>query len=92
MAIMKLGLSLVILGILYKRMLDREHPAQISKKQALVPVLLGILSTGISFGIFLGFAVLILKSGFSLQTVIFCCAPLSLPLSRRGFRRSWQSC
>ena len=36
-------------------MIDRETPAKISRKQAIVPVLLGILSAPLSFGFFLGF-------------------------------------
>lgn len=40
MAIVKFLLSLVILSILYKRMIGRDRPAQIGKKQAVVPVLI----------------------------------------------------
>ena len=46
-------------------MIDRETPAKISRKQAIVPVLLGILSVLLSFGFFLGFGMSMVKSGFS---------------------------
>lgn len=49
MAIIKFVLAISILSILYKRMIDRETPAKISRKQAIVPVLLGILSVPLSF-------------------------------------------
>ena len=49
MAIIQTVLSLVILGILYRRMVKREVPQPITKAQALVPVLLGIVSLALSF-------------------------------------------
>ena len=55
---------MVILSILYKRMIDRDQSAQISKKQAIVPVLLGIVSTYLSFGIFIGVGLLFIQSGY----------------------------
>lgn len=65
MAIIKFVLAILLLSILYKRMIDRETPAKISRKQAIVPVLLGILSVLLSFGFFLGFGMSMVKSGFS---------------------------
>ena len=49
MAIIQTVLSIVILGILYKRARGREKPEPIPKKQAIVPVLLGVISLPLSF-------------------------------------------
>ena len=49
MAIIQTVLSLIILGILYKRMTRREKPAPVSKGQAFVPILLGVVSLPLSF-------------------------------------------
>ena len=49
MAIVQLAISLLVLGILYRRMVRREPPPPISKAQALVPIVLGVLSLPLSF-------------------------------------------
>ena len=49
MAIIQTVLSIVILGILYKKARGREKPAPIPKKQAIVPVILGVISLPLSF-------------------------------------------
>ena len=43
---------IIVLGFLYKKMIDWEYPLKISKAQAIVPVGLGILSLPLSFAIF----------------------------------------
>ncbi len=50
-------LALIILGILYRRMIQREIPGPVSGPQAVAPVLLGIVSTPLSFVLFLGIAI-----------------------------------
>ena len=45
MAIIQLLLALIVLGILYVRMIRRDVPERISKGQASVPVILGVLSS-----------------------------------------------
>lgn len=54
-------LSLVVLAVLYKRMIDREIPSPVGLTQALVPVGLGGLSLLLSFYLFLGVSTLIVK-------------------------------
>ena len=54
MAIIQTIASIVVLGIIYKRMKGRELPAPVSKGQALVPILLGIISLPLSFIMVLG--------------------------------------
>lgn len=54
MAIIQTIASIVILGILYKRMIGRESPAPIQKWQAIIPVLLGVVSLPLSFAMVLG--------------------------------------
>lgn len=49
MAIIQTIASVIILGILYKRMIGRESPAPIQKWQALIPILLGVISLPLSF-------------------------------------------
>ncbi len=44
---------IIVLGFLYKKMIDREYPLKISRAQAITPVVLGILSLPLSFVIFL---------------------------------------
>lgn len=48
-------LVIIVLGFLYKWMIDRESPLKISKAQAIVPVVLGIFSLPLSFAILLLF-------------------------------------
>ncbi len=44
---------IVVLGFLYKKLIDWESPLKISRAQAILPVGLGILSLPLSFAIFL---------------------------------------
>ena len=44
---------MIVLGFLYKKMIDWEYPLKISKAQAIVPIGLGILSMPLSFVIFM---------------------------------------
>ncbi len=43
----------IVLGFLYKKLMDWEHPLKISRAQAIIPVGLGILSLPLSFAVFL---------------------------------------
>ena len=52
-SIISFVLSLIIVGILYKNMIAWEGDYRISRGQALLPVLLGLLSVPISFVFFL---------------------------------------
>ena len=63
MAIIQTIASIIILGILYKRMIARERPVPISKGQAFVPVLLGVISLPLSFLMVLGNGMIILVLG-----------------------------
>ena len=64
MAIIAMIVSIAVLGILYKRMIDREVPDKIGTAQALVPVGLGIVSLPLSLPIVLGVAVLLTQAGY----------------------------
>jgi hypothetical protein len=44
MAIVQFVLALAVLGLLYSRMIKRETPGPISKAQAVLPVVFGVLS------------------------------------------------
>ena len=63
MPIVQLVISLIVLGILYSRMIRRERPDTIDKMQAAVPVILGVISTVLSFLLFLGIGYLLDKAG-----------------------------
>ncbi len=52
-SIISFVLCLIIIGILYKNMIAWEEVYRISRVQALLPVLLGLLSVPISFGFFI---------------------------------------
>ena len=68
MAIIQTIASIVILGALYKRMTGREYPAPISKEQAFIPVLLGVISLPLSFMMVLGTGFIALKMGIDSST------------------------
>ncbi len=58
---------LIVLGIIYKKMIDKEGPSRISKAQAITPVILGIVSLPISFIFFIFIGITIKKiTGYSL--------------------------
>ena len=69
MAIIQFVLALVILGILYARMIKREIPGPISKPQAAVPVVLGVISVPLSFLLFLVFGTMLAAIGYSKNEV-----------------------
>ena len=49
---------IIVLGFLYKKMIDWEAPLKITKAQAIVPIVLGVLSLPLSFIIFMLIAAL----------------------------------
>ena len=65
MAIIQLVLAFIILGLIYRWMIRNENPEPISKPQAAVPVVLGVLSVPVSFLFVLLFGTLLLKIGYS---------------------------
>lgn len=65
MALMQLLAALIVLGTIYKKMISREVPVQISRAQAVTPVLLGVVSLIVSFAMFLGIAALLTMVGFN---------------------------
>ncbi len=67
MPIIQFVIALIVLGFLYSRMIRRESPDTIAKTQAVVPVILGAVSTVLSFLLFLGIGFLLDKAGFSTQ-------------------------
>ena len=64
MAIISTIVSIVVLGIIYKRMIGREVPEPIGRAQAIVPVVLGVAALVISFLITLASATLLLAVGY----------------------------
>ncbi len=67
MPIVQFVIAPIVLGILYSRMIRREIPGTITKTQAVVPVVLGAVSTVLSFLLFLAIGFLLDKAGFSTQ-------------------------
>ena len=65
MPIVQFVIALIVLGILYSRMIRRERPGTITKTQAVVPVVLGAVSTVLSFLLFLAIGSLLDKAGVS---------------------------
>lgn len=65
MPIIQLVLALIVLSILYTRMIKREIPEPISKPQAAVPVVLGVVSLPVSFVLFLAFGTMLVAVGYS---------------------------
>ena len=65
MAIIQTIASLIILGILYKRMIKREVPTPVSKWQAVVPIILGIISLPLSFLMVLGNGLIMVGMGIN---------------------------
>ena len=68
-ALIQMALSLVILGVLYKKMLGWEVPEPVGKKQAIAPIVFGALSVPLSFMFVLVNGGLVLVLGFDLATV-----------------------
>ena len=69
MEIIQLVLALITLGLLYIRMIKREIPEPISKPQAAIPVVLGVVSVPVSFLIFLALGTLLMTTGYSKNEV-----------------------
>ena len=69
MPIIQLVLALIILGLLYRNMIRSEVPESISKSQAVVPVVLGVISVPASFLLFLIFGSLLVAAGYSKNKV-----------------------
>ena len=65
MAIVKFFVTIIVMSILYYRMTRRDVPTPIGKTQAIVPILLGIVSMVLSFGFFILFAWIMKQTGFS---------------------------
>lgn len=65
MGIIAMLVSLVVLGFIYRRMIARDVPAPIGRKQALVPILLGVASLPLSFGFTLMFGILAKIAGYN---------------------------
>ena len=65
MAVISMIVVIIVLGLLYRWMIKREIPEPIGKKQALVPVGLGIISLPLSFVLLLGLATCIRTLGYS---------------------------
>lgn len=65
MAFVQLLAALIVLGIVYKKMIGWEVSVQISRAQAVTPVLLGVVSLIVSFAMFLGMAALLTTIGFN---------------------------
>ena len=65
MAIIQVLVALIILGTVYSKMMRWNLSGTLSKKQAYVPVVLGIVSTILSFGVVVGIVVLCLNLGYT---------------------------
>ena len=63
MAFIQLIASIIILGLLYRRMLSR-NPEPVERKQAIVPVILGVVSLPLSLIFVLGGSVLLFRIGY----------------------------
>ncbi|MBQ5330965.1 MAG: PrsW family intramembrane metalloprotease [Oscillospiraceae bacterium] len=67
MPVIQLVLSLIVLGIIYKRMIGREIPSPPGKRQVILPVILGVISLIPSLAVTLGL-MWILKVGLGIST------------------------
>ena len=65
MAIIQTIASLIISGILYKRMMEREVPTPVSKGQAVIPIILGVISLPLSFLMVLGNGLIMFGMGIN---------------------------
>ena len=65
MGIISSAIALIVLGIVYRRMIGREVPEPISKKQAVVPVVLGAVALFLSTGMAIGYSYILMKAGFA---------------------------
>ena len=69
MAIIQLLLAVIILGAIYKKMMGWNTSGAISKKQAYLPVALGVVSTILAFFVVLGIALLFLRLGYTVESI-----------------------
>lgn len=69
MMFVQLILAAVILGILYKKMLKWECGRSINKKQAFVPIFLGVLATMLTLGFALGIAITFMNMGYTVDSI-----------------------
>ena len=60
-----MAISIIVLGFLYRRMISWEIPRQIGKAQAVIPVILGVLSLPISFSFFIINGMIAIAVGYS---------------------------
>lgn len=65
MGIIAMLVSLAVLGFIYRRMIARDVPRPIGRKQALVPILLGVASLPLSFVFTLMFGILAKTAGYN---------------------------
>jgi len=65
MAVIQSVITLIVLGFFYSRMVRRESPGTITKTQAVIPVILGVVSAALSFLLFLAIGLALKKTGFS---------------------------
>lgn len=63
MPFIQLIASIIILGLIYRRMLSR-NPEPVERKQAIVPVILGVVSLPLSLIFVLGGSVLLFRIGY----------------------------
>ena len=69
MAIIQFVLSIIILGIIYFKMQKRETPS-ISKAQAIVPVILGIVSLVVSTALAVALGFGLIKLGYNKNNIV----------------------
>lgn len=69
MMIIQLLLTSIILGIIYKKMLKWECDMSINKKQAFVPIFLGVLATMLTLVFALGIAFTFMNMGFTVENI-----------------------
>ena len=67
MPVIQLALSLIVLGIIYRRMTGREIPSPPGKRQVILPVILGVISLIPSLAVTLGL-MWFLKVGLGIST------------------------
>lgn len=69
MELIQLLLAAIILGMVYKKMLRWEAGAGITRKQALLPIGLGVLSTILSVACTIGISYNLMRMGYSLTDI-----------------------
>lgn len=69
MELIQMVISLIVIGVLYARMIGRETPQPIGKAQAIVPVVLGLITVPLSFVITMGIATFMVGAGFTVSSI-----------------------